>query len=136
MIIHAILALEEGTMNNSWFYINGAKGMAEENVKDLHDLSRETAHSILNDIASHHSERVIITYHAEERMKNRKISIRQVFNCLKNGRFKDEPYWNNAAKNWQMTIETITAGDGIGLAIALETDDKGNKIIIITAYSA
>jgi hypothetical protein len=110
--------------------------MAEENVKELHDLSRETAHSILNDIATNHSERVIITNHANGRMKGKEISIRQVFNCLKNGRFKDEPYWNNAAKNWQMTIETITAGDGIGLALAIDTDHKGNKIIIITAYSA
>jgi hypothetical protein len=34
-----------------------------------------------------------------------------------------------------MTIETIAAGNGIGLAVAIDTDDKGNKIIIITAYS-
>lgn len=122
-------------MNNSWFGINRTKGMSEENVKELHDLSRETAHLILNDIASNHSERVIITNHADGRMKGRNISIRQVFNCLKNGRFKDEPNWNNSAKNWQMTIETIAAGNSIGLAVAIDTDDKGNKIIIITAYS-
>lgn len=107
--------------------------MSDDNVLLLHDLSREAASAILNDIASNHSERIINVFHARQRKEERDISQTQILCCLKNGVFIDEPFWNNEKRNWEMTIETISAGDCIRLGVALGHDKEGNKAIIITA---
>lgn len=109
--------------------------MTEDNVLHLHTLTKEKARELLSDIASNHSERVIMLNHTRERMAQRGISDKQVFRCLKNGQFKDEPFWSFEHKNWQMTLETVSAGDSIGLAVSLGNDKRGNKIIVITAYT-
>lgn len=104
----------------------------KKNVVEL-DLSPEHARRILNQIVTQ-SERVFFTSHAEERMAERQITRTQILRCLEHGTFTEGPY-RDIKGNWKFTLETLSAGDPLAVVAALDKDNKGNYVVVITTYT-
>lgn len=103
----------------------------KKNVVEL-DLSPDHAKRILNQVAAQ-SERVFFTEHAEHRMRERRITRTQVIRCLLHGKIT-EGLCRDIKGNWKFTIETLSAGDPLLVAAALDKDGKGNYVVVITTY--
>lgn len=106
--------------------------MPTENVVTM-DLSRPRAVRLLKEIAVD-SARVFITTHAEKRMKERKITRAQVERCLLNGNITEGPA-RGTQGNWEMRVEVYSAGEPVTVVAALDYDDDGNYIVVITVFS-
>ena len=79
------------------------------------------------------SANVYFSRHASERFEERDISTIDVLECLRNGTVTEGPAQSSRG-NWQFTVSRFCAGQSITVAGALELDDDGNHIIVITAY--
>lgn len=107
--------------------------MAKRNVTEL-NLTPESARPIISGIAKR-SDRVFFTNHAEERMTERGITRSQVFRCLKSGAITEGPS-RDAHSNWEFRVDSFAAGTDIAVVAALEYDQQGNRIIVITTFYA
>ena len=101
------------------------------NVLDF-DLSRANAKRIITEIVKE-SGRVFFTDHAEQRMKQRKITRIQVLRCLQHGSFTEGPY-RDIKGNWKFNIDSFSAGENLTVTAALDRDNSGNYIVVITTY--
>ncbi|PHS73498.1 MAG: hypothetical protein COB22_02060 [Cycloclasticus sp.] len=81
------------------------------------------------------SSRVIFTKHAEKRMCTRKITRTQVLKCLTHGHIVEGPALSIKG-NMEMKIEVMSAGEIIAVVTALEKDELGNFVVIITVFGA
>ncbi len=94
-------------------------------------LTATAARRIIKEIAED-SSRVILTTHAKQRMRKRKISLAQVLNCLKSGQVDEGPA-SNMYGDWQCTMRWKNAGDFVRVAVAIEHDpDTHKRLIVIT----
>jgi len=96
-------------------------------------LTPRSARTEINKILDVGEHRVIYTDHAKKRMKKRKVLRAQVMKCLRHGLIQEGPA-RSAKGSWEMKINSVSAGDDISIVVALDYDNAGNKIIIITAY--
>jgi hypothetical protein len=94
------------------------------NDQNLRRLISETA----ND-----SGRVFYTPHAKQRMRERKITLTQVLDCLRSGTVS-EPAHTNLQGNWQCTLTRRNAGDLVRVAAALERTEDGDWVVVITVF--
>lgn len=91
-----------------------------------HDVLR-----VMREIISADDGAIIWTLHSKERMHDRGISNTQVLNCLEKGTLSEPPAFNNAKGNWKFTMQHVTAGKEVGVAVALNLEDR---VIIITVF--
>ncbi|MBL1260165.1 MAG: DUF4258 domain-containing protein [Thiotrichaceae bacterium] len=96
------------------------------------ELTRPTAQAIIKQLAST-SERVKYSDHVRARMRERRITTRQVMSCLKSGCISEEPI-RSIKGNWVLSVRAIAAGDPLTVVIALDHDRDGNYALIITAF--
>lgn len=98
----------------------------------LFELSAVSAKRIISELACK-SESVFFTDHARSRMKTRRITTTQVFDCLKKGLIREEPVFNNKYGTWEVKLEVVTAGDIVSVVAALKKEISG-YVIIVTVY--
>ena len=79
------------------------------------------------------SENVFIKKHAKQRMVQRGITLMQVLECLRKGVI-DEPAHLSIQGDWKCTLRHQCAGDMVRVAAAIEKDDGGNWIAVITVF--
>ncbi len=77
------------------------------------------------------SHRVVLTGHAKQRMKQRRINLRQVLECLRKGRIH-EPAHLTIQGDWKATLEHHYAGDMVRVAVAIEKQEDGDLAVVIT----
>ena len=77
------------------------------------------------------SNRVVLTDHAKKRMKERRITLRQVLECLRKGRI-DEPAHATIHGDWKATLEHQYAGDVVKVAVAIELQVDGEMAVVVT----
>lgn len=77
------------------------------------------------------SSRVVILPHAKQRMRKRHILLTQVLHCLKHGNVV-EPAHQDIYGCWKCTLESLISGDVIKVAAALDKDDSGELVLVIT----
>ena len=80
------------------------------------------------------SSRMVITRHAMQRIRKRRVTPTQVLHVLRKG-VVAEPAHLNIKGNWQCTVEAHIAGDTIKVAAALATDSAGEWVIVITVMN-
>lgn len=80
------------------------------------------------------SSRVVITQHAKQRMRQRKVLLRQVLDVLHGGKIV-EPAHQNTHGDWCCTLEKLTAGDRVKVPAVLESKDSGEFVIVITVIN-
>ncbi len=98
----------------------------------LMDLNDQTALRMIRDIVRDTSK-VIITNHAQQRMAERNISAKQIFECLKKGTVAESPH-RQPNGDWKLTLAVKSSGDLINVAVALTNDGKGNLAVVITTF--
>lgn len=77
------------------------------------------------------SHRVVLTPHAKQRMKKRRINMRQVLDCLRKGRVY-EPAHLTIHGDWKATLEHHCAGDMVRVAVAIEKQEDGDLAVVVT----
>jgi len=103
----------------------------QDNVVEL-DLSIPLARKIILEICADTS-RVFISTHAEKKMMQRDITRSQVMRCLRSGAITEGPA-RGIKGNWELTMNVLSAGDSVTVVAALDNDENGNHILVITAY--
>lgn len=94
-------------------------------------LSAPKALRLIREVAQD-SSRVILTDHARQRMRKRRINLPQVLNCLLKGQIDEGPALDIHG-NWACSVRWRHAGDFIKVAVAIKHDPKtGQKLIVIT----
>lgn len=77
------------------------------------------------------SDRVVLTRHAKQRMKQRRINQRQVMECLRRGRVC-EPAHLTIHGDWMATLEHRYAGDMVRVVVAIERQEDGELAVVVT----
>ena len=77
------------------------------------------------------SDRVVLTRHAKQRMKQRRINQRQVMQCLRRGRVC-EPAHLTIHGDWMATLEHRYAGDMVRVVVAIERQEDGELAVVVT----
>ncbi|DBA08415.1 TPA: DUF4258 domain-containing protein [Pseudomonas aeruginosa] len=93
-------------------------------------LSKRKALEIIREIAQT-SGRVFYTKHARGRMQERCISMPDVMDCLEKGQITEGPF-QPPNGSWQFTIAWFRAGSPLQVVGAIDTDEDGNYLVIVT----
>jgi len=79
---------------------------------------------------------VFLTEHAEMRMLERNITLRQVFNVLERGGLVDGVEWcNKIEPGWKCKIKAISAGEVISVVAKLVDRTPRQLVLVITTFS-
>ena len=76
---------------------------------------------------------VFIEPHARQQMKRRKITRTQVIACLQHGAMFESAH-ENIRGNWKCTLRHHHAGDLVRVAAAVERDENGDWIAVVTVF--
>lgn len=79
------------------------------------------------------TSRVWFVKHARQRMRERRITPAQVFDCLRRGNLT-EPGFVNPRGHWQCTLMRRCAGDDIHAVVALERHENGDWVAVVTTF--
>jgi hypothetical protein len=70
-------------------------------------------------------------------MASRKITTTQLLRCLRQGRLTEDPVRDPvrdlAKGGWKCTVEHYTAGESVGVAVAIESI-RATGVTVITVY--
>lgn len=94
------------------------------------NLTRTMARAKVRELVKD-SANVSFTSHVRERMAERRVSRRQIGNCLAMGHVPEDPYVNIHG-NWQFNMMQIVAGVRLEVGVAIEWP---TGIIVITVFS-
>lgn len=95
-------------------------------------LTPQKAQEIVREAAASANERIFITPHALRRMRERKISRKQVIECLAKGKVIEDPVLSLKG-NWEFSMKWICAGQQVTTVLAIESLAT-QPIIVITVY--
>lgn len=84
-------------------------------------------------VVSADTSRVFITAHAKNRMRSRRISITEVYECLRNGVIRRTPEPNPSKGNLECRMERYVAGCECAVVVALDDDDP--DVLVVTVMS-
>tara|TARA_B110000008_G_C16885992_1_gene530861 strand:- start:875 stop:1219 length:345 start_codon:yes stop_codon:yes gene_type:complete len=98
-------------------------------------LRMGTAKKTINDLATNHKHRIRIGKHTKNRMAERGVSIRDIFNVLSSSRsiMQEEPA-RQANGDYICTLLGVSAGERITVVIALKEIDVDPEAKTVTVY--
>lgn len=76
---------------------------------------------------------VIITIHAGARMRERKVSSQEIYECLQNGSIRQQPEPNTAKGSLECRMERYVAGRNIAVVAAICDEDP--DVIVVTVFA-
>lgn len=101
--------------------------------KERHiELTGTRALQIIREAAKE-SVRVFLTAHAQKRMTQRNITLVQVLRALRLGRLSEGPTRDTMKGGWRCTVEHYSAGDSVGVAVAIESI-QSTGVTVITVF--
>ena len=77
------------------------------------------------------TSRVQLTTHARDRMRTRRVSFRQVLECLRQGRVCEAAHLT-VRGDWKATLLHQYAGDVVRVAVALRRTGDDDFAVVIT----
>ena len=77
--------------------------------------------------------RLLISQHAQERMKQRRIGRRQVLETLKHGTIS-EPLHKDVRGDWRCNVSWHHAGMRITVGAVLKLQESGQWVVIATVF--
>src|SRR5690606_932031 len=92
-------------------------------------MTAHTALRLIRELAVD-SENIVIIQHSSKRMKQRKVSRRQIELCIQKGTITEGPFFNQYG-NWQVNLSRHAAGEEITCTVAIEW---GTQLIVVTVY--
>ncbi|ADE13786.1 conserved hypothetical protein [Nitrosococcus halophilus Nc 4] len=106
--------------------------MSNKNKIAQLQLSDKRAREIIRE-AVLDTSRIQWSKHARKRMRERRITTRQVLDVLSKGKIIEGPV-RGTTGDWECTLERFVAGDNVVVVVAIETDSAGQPVIIVTTY--
>lgn len=97
-------------------------------------MNDQTLSRRIAEIVSHDSLRMVMVPHAKKRMRQRNVNPMQVLRVLTTGRVVERAH-RNIHGNWQCTLEAIIAGDRIKVVAALQGDQGGELVVVVTVMN-
>ncbi|KJR21504.1 DUF4258 domain-containing protein [Vibrio sp. S234-5] len=99
-------------------------------------LTSKTALKLINELATSHPSKIRIGQHTKERMLERRISTRDIFNVLKSPRTAMVEGPNEEAKQGDYTCQLrgVSAGESITVILRLNAVDIDPSAKTITVY--
>jgi hypothetical protein len=94
-------------------------------------LSKPKASALVKELAVE-SSNVVFTVHALRRMKLRKVTPLEIFQCLLKGVIVEGPVLG-VKGDWELAIERMWAGRKLRVALAI---DMPKRLIVITVYDS
>lgn len=85
-------------------------------------------------LAAADTARIVTMPHAVKRMKQRKVTLNQVVECLRKG-MVSEPAHLTPFGDWKATISHRCGGDSVSVAVVLEMKGNGDYCIVITVMT-
>jgi hypothetical protein len=80
------------------------------------------------------SSRVVLMPHAKRRMRQRRVLITQVLHVLRRGHVV-EPAHLDINGCWKCTLECLVSGDRIKVAAAVDKNEHGELVVVITVMA-
>jgi hypothetical protein len=80
------------------------------------------------------SSRVVLLPHARRRMRERRVLLTQVVHCLRHGNIV-EPAHLDMKGCWKCTLECLVSGDRVRVAAAVDKNERGELVIVITVMN-
>lgn len=93
--------------------------------KSVHQLSRH-----IREVARDTS-RVVLSHHAKSQMKRRRISVTEVYECLRSGRIELRPEPNPGKGSLECRMERYVAGCECKVVVALDDDDPDLLVVTV-----
>ncbi|WP_138517066.1 DUF4258 domain-containing protein [Rhodoferax bucti] len=75
---------------------------------------------------------VFITDHAKSRMKKRKVTSQEVYECLQLGSIVREPEENQEKESLECRMERYVSGRHLGVIVALCDEDP--DVVVVTVF--
>ncbi|WP_263081559.1 DUF4258 domain-containing protein [Endozoicomonas sp. Mp262] len=96
-------------------------------------LTRQSAKKIIKELAKKYSSRVKFGKHARERMIERNITNRQVFEVLRSDHsfFTEEPH-PTPKGNWKFNLQGFAAGATVEVVVDLKRHDEDPTAFVVT----
>lgn len=96
-------------------------------------FSKHEAVDEIKRIAREESSSVDLLDHARERMVQRGITTKQIFNVLKNGQQVGDVRWDSKKEpGWRCTLRRITAGVEVTVVAKLVTRENSTCLVVTT----
>ena len=102
----------------------GYETLARKSNSQLEKLIRNTAKD---------TKTVVITVHAGVRMRRRKVSSLEIYECLQNGNIRQQPEPNDAKGSLECRMERYVAGRNIAVVAAICDEDP--DVIVVTVFT-
>ncbi|MBU0499690.1 MAG: DUF4258 domain-containing protein [Gammaproteobacteria bacterium] len=99
------------------------------------ELTARKAQQLIEKILDSDQSRVVLVGHCKQRMRERGIFMQDILRCLRHGSFIEGPC-RDVKGNWKFTKRSVTSGSLVNVAAALDCDDQGNYIVVITVFGA
>ena len=77
---------------------------------------------------------VVLTKHAKQRMRQRRVNYRQIMECLRRGRIC-EPAHLTIHGDWMATLEHRYSGDAVRVVVAIERQEDGELAVVVTVMN-
>ncbi len=96
-------------------------------------LSQGSARKIINNLASNHTGRILLSAHAKQRMLERRVTLRQILNVLGHvrSRFTELPH-QTPAGDWKCNLQGMAAGELIEVVVVLKRFETDPSAFVIT----
>ncbi len=96
-------------------------------------LKDRSAKKIIQDLATNHSRNIKLRKHCKERMKERGVSIRQVFQVLKcpHSQFTERPH-QTPRGSWKFNLRGVSCGERIEIVIDLHNSETDPEAYVVT----
>lgn len=96
----------------------------------LAKLSESQIERTIREIAKD-SRRVILTGHAKERMRQRKVTVHAVHECLREGRIRRPPEPNSSKGSLECRMERYCQGFNLAVVVALSDEHPGAIVVTV-----
>ena len=115
---------------------NGCQSATIEgiNIMGCEELKRQSKDQLAKRIraAAKNTSNIIITVHAKQQMKKRKVTTPMLYECLQLGQMLREPEENVKKGTLECRMERYCAGCNCTAIVAL--DDNNPKLICVTVW--
>jgi len=92
-----------------------------------HTLAKPVAARVIKELADD-SGRIVLLDHCRKRMAKRRVTRRQVEQCLQKGSITEGPFMNSHG-NWQVNMYRHAAGEELTCTVAIEWAER---LLVIT----
>lgn len=97
-------------------------------------ISIETLTELVNVRAVKNADDILITKHCELRMDERGITRREIWTCLRRGCVCSDPTFNAEKRSWEFKFQEPAPRDIICVVLAVQFDESGEALFVLTAY--